>query len=156
MLLARTGISRVDMPVRVVFLHRSLIHSPRVGRDRSARCRIGIRIDFNPLAPCGARRRTRSPWSRSSEISIHSPRVGRDNSPVALCRVIEDFNPLAPCGARPGRHRKRDSAKAISIHSPRVGRDSAAYGVTSPSIHFNPLAPCGARLMQTRFTWVKL
>ena len=124
------------------------IHAPRVGRDHASGMEIVSLSDFNPRAPCGARRRKRR--HRSGH-----------------CR---NFNPRAPCGARhlpPERHEEilrfqstrpvwgatcADSAghisdHVISIHAPRVGRDFAASGKYQKEFsYFNPRAPCGARL----------
>ena len=63
---------------RVVFLQIS-IHSPLAGRDPGAfRLSLFLGLDFNPLAPRGARRQA----------------GGVAGGP-------DDFNPLAPRGARP-------------------------------------------------------
>ena len=100
------------------------IHAPRVGRDpvyavhsaaitafQSTRPVWGATMrdtrygrivdDFNPRAPCGARRGSHFLTDKRAIISIHAPRVGRD----ALMRAIRAklsfyFNPRAPCGAR--------------------------------------------------------
>ena len=82
------------------------IHAPRAGRDPYCHC--GAKMDgenFNPRAPCGARRRS-GRWPHR-------------------CRTY--FNPRAPCGAR--RITTGGSAwqRKISIHAPRAGRD--AHGV---------------------------
>ena len=121
------------------------IHAPRAGRDsgrrtmpprrfrfqstrpvRGATSRAfsrSSRVNFNPRAPCGARRRvaeeilsaesfqstrpvrgaTRDAFNgrQKCPISIHAPRAGRD------CRAA-------------GKRRNH----AISIHAPRAGRDS--------------------------------
>ena len=54
------------------------IHSPRAGRDPSNAASASSRVNFNPLAPCGA---------RLYAFLQH-------------CEADTDFNPLAPCGAR--------------------------------------------------------
>ena len=59
-------------------------------------------VNFNPLAPCGARPHPQGRPRPQVCISIHSPRAGRDRT----CRSgysfrAGHFNPLAPCGARP-------------------------------------------------------
>ena len=100
--------------------------------------------NFNPRAPCGARRgvalvggicmkfqSTGSVWSPTGDgrihaerdhISIHGLRVEPDAGKVSTLQPSTDFNPRAPCGAR---RRER-----IIIIMPA---------------HFNPRAPCGAR-----------
>ena len=91
-----------------------------VGEMPESRC-----TDFNPRAPCGARRytggatessllfqSTRPVWGATfngllcfqynAGISIHAPRVGRDDLFDFLgLRGFKHFNPRAPCGARP-------------------------------------------------------
>ena len=79
-------------------------------------------LDFNPRAPCGARRKpesvewredkfqsTRPVWGatyaddhshNAFDISIHAPRVGRDRSSARTFLQSRYFNPRAPCGAR--------------------------------------------------------
>ena len=100
------------------------IHAPRVGRDERT---ISIRreiTNFNPRAPCGARR---------CAATLCVP-VRRDFNPRAPCgarppshrlsdRCGRYFNPRAPCGARPDELRHMALLHAISIHAPRVGRD---------------------------------
>ena len=61
------------------FLTHISIHSPRVGRDTEIIADNVEAVDFNPLAPCGARHN----WlaiHEAEKISIHSPRVGRDET----------------------------------------------------------------------------
>ena len=167
------------------------IHAPRVGRDfiqcpvefmdlqfqstrpvwgatASAQDTAGRVFDFNPRAPCGARRYELYNYGTYSEISIHAPRVGRDSRrskscatrqgfqstrpvwgatrpldyPASFCR---DFNPRAPCGARPYTQRSISSPPNISIHAPRVGRDRQQPELCLSLRNFNPRAPCGAR-----------
>ena len=78
--------------------------------------------DFNPLAPCGARRKLF--LGKAGFFAFQSSRPVRGETtppgPMRTCR--SNFNPLAPCGAR--RHSRR-----------RWGHSG----------YFNPLAPCGAR-----------
>ena len=59
------------------------IHAPRAGRDRIGRNTLLRSSDFNPRAPCGARRR---------------------RSTTRLFRIY--FNPRAPCGARQQKYTK--------------------------------------------------
>ena len=89
-------------------------------RGGQLRC---CRRNFNPRAPCGARRREVDSFGAAVGISIHAPRAGRDTEkpsepfrtwkfqstrPVRGATVTvppfhphcRDFNPRAPCGAR--------------------------------------------------------
>ena len=88
------------------------IHAPRVGRDSNSR-RVGfLCVDFNPRAPCGARRVPHVGKSGNVLISIHAPRVGRDVRNVLALRI-----------------------DIISIHAPRVGRDSKFDDFTPSNLH---------------------
>ena len=102
---------------------RISIHAPRVGRDYVYVTQEIQRDDFNPRAPCGARRLQR--WGRP---------------------LWWDFNPRAPCGARlacAGRKYRRGGN--FNPRAPCGARPSRIIGRT-PADNFNPRAPCGARL----------
>ena len=108
----------------------------------------GRRLDFNPLAPRGARldvvsrvvsamlfQSTRPSRGETDDphylvydedISIHSPLAGRDAGHDRRAGRMKDFNPLAPRGARQGTGLSTGNAPFISIHSPLAGRDTAA------------------------------
>ena len=79
--------------------------------------------DFNPRAPCGARRTT-----------------------AAIMTNSFYFNPRAPCGARLQDHGQCYFRADISIHAPRAGRDCGTAPAFPFPLYFNPRAPCGARL----------
>ena len=113
--------------------HRGHIstHAPLAGRDSYFAEFLNGNADFNPRAPCGARRLTR----------------------LRRLRPSRDFNPRAPCGARlrpllpplssfpfqptrPLRGATRRHARAdkyiagISTHAPLAGRDSKSVQIT--------------------------
>ena len=103
--------------------------------------------DFNPRAPCGARRDEALIVACLHNISIHAPHAGRDRPACPRSTgIARDFNPRAPCGARREKHESDSSQRTISIHAPHAGRDCRGLcpGTTHP--YFNPRAPCGARL----------
>ena len=145
------------------------IHVPLAGHDRVRGCTARPSVDFNPRAPCGARRSTAT----------------------GSASLTQDFNPRAPCGARlevkytagyvlpfqstcPLRGTTpawccAARARCISIHVPLAGHDGVhEYGATIrakfqstcplrgttrletlsrlAADYFNPRAPCGARL----------
>ena len=128
------------------------IHAPLAGRDLGLPEGWAAQRNFNPRAPCGARRggdaKTILPESISIHaplagrdqiriirgfglnISIHAPLAGRDASYKFLCHGPTHFNPRAPCGARPG----------------PAPLDCLVR-------HFNPRAPCGARLPSAAYCW---
>ena len=122
--------------------------------------------NFNPRAPCGARRLTSSQRLTGKAISIHAPRVGRDtaratsawSSPAFQstrpvwgatlfrgrpCSRRSYFNPRAPCGARLRKLTARVNQVVISIHAPRVGRD----------MHTHPIRQIGDAFQSTRPVW---
>ena len=113
-----TGSAECGDQIRVIS-----IHAPLAGRDGHAiRDRLKL-CDFNPRAPCGARRFPEHRIAYRCRISIHAPLAGRDADGYATVVDFYDFNPRAPCGARRCWH-------------PARPRDP----------DFNPRAPCGARL----------
>ena len=79
------------------------IHSPLAGRDWWAILRLSCTSVFNPLAPCGARRR------------------------CALIGMFrENFQSTRPLrGETRKTHREETQGFAFSIHSPLAGRDLA-------------------------------
>ena len=77
------------------------IHAPRAGRDSALSSLLALSPDFNPRAPCGARR---LPWTPgSSRLRFQSTRPVRGATGPSLCAGAcgVHFNPRAPCGARP-------------------------------------------------------
>ena len=122
------------------------IHAPLAGRDKATVRETRSNFDFNPRAPCGARRLLLRPRCRARQISIHAPLAGRDSSsssasppcspfqstrplrgatkPSATVSTSLYFNPRAPCGARPSGPLPCPQSEAISIHAPLAGRDS--------------------------------
>ena len=80
--------------------------------------------NFNPRAPCGARR-------------------ARDTEKQNAAAPFQSTRPV--WGATPPAAR-RASCTPISIHAPRVGRDFLRDAQGSrKNLYFNPRAPCGAR-----------
>ncbi len=133
------------------------------------------RWHFNPLAPCGARRRTCRQSHRRRRISIHSPRAGRDEWIPGAAIPTPKFQSTRPVRGEtqeleaagylvrisihsPRAGRDPDVkicrlADLISIHSPRAGRDGTPSAPRWGAGYFNPLAPCGARLPITSTAW---
>ncbi len=142
------------------------IHSPHAGRDIRKYCIIIGIINFNPLSPCGERRRRRKHVANAKNISIHSPHAGRDA--IIFCKYTHEIISIhSPHAGRDSRSDHADSQVRISIHSPHAGRDFEVKHLYLPSyisIHsphagrdwfhfspsyivcyFNPLSPCGER-----------
>ena len=113
--------------LRTAYYHQFQSTRPVRGATHSRRLLYPNRYNFNPRAPCGARRGGVQQFIDHQPISIHAPRAGRD---FAL-EVQHSFG-------------------IISIHAPRAGRDRRRRRAGSGSRHFNPRAPCGARLREER------
>ena len=105
----------------------------------------GICSHFNPRAPCGARPGfPRYVRHQERQISTHAPLAGRDVPGPAEHDARADFNPRAPCGARLTAARGLPAA-VISTHAPLAGRDPSSLSTAYSAPYFNPRAPCGAR-----------
>ena len=107
------------------FCDRKVDFNPRApcGARRLPRLRLALApINFNPRAPCGSRHA--AAWTRSGlrRISIHVPLAGHDT-----------------------RQRIRPGFGAISIHVPLAGHDPKNEDLIQTKLNFNPRAPCGAR-----------
>ena len=97
-------------------------HAPLAGRDHPSTAFLMSMRNFNPRAPCGARRTFGDVLCRLSgfqptrplrgatiamehrpeggQISTHAPLAGRDDHPFIRIKIYHHFNPRAPCGAR--------------------------------------------------------
>ena len=120
------------------------IHAPRVGRDLASDRRKTRRADFNPRAPCGARRRISAHRSCRSYFNPRAPCGARPfwQIPIRLNVAFQSTRPV--WGATPNLTHIRQIFM-ISIHAPRVGRDQPRDQGRARHCHFNPRAPCGAR-----------
>ena len=146
--------------------HGISTHAPLAGRDACRRPSLTLRWNFNPRAPCGARRH---PWSCSRSLRAFQPTRplrGATNMLFLLFSVMR-FQPTRPLrGATPpppvsppppeisthaplaGRdHGRHGSVRAcqISTHAPLAGRDRPQGSSIGRPTDFNPRAPCGAR-----------
>ena len=126
--------------------------------------------DFNPRAPCGARRVARAVPCCTARISTHAPLAGRDerhhminvkryaistHAPLAgrdakaLNQVTrpKPFQPTRPLRGATRDRRHNFAEPTISTHAPLAGRDCGDGRSGRDAIaYFNPRAPCGARL----------
>ena len=122
------------------------IHAPRAGRDFPAAADFAAVSNFNPRAPCGARRQvhlcvrlplkgfqstrpvrgaTQAAVAQAVEeyISIHAPRAGRDRHPGGPGRRQLRFQSTRPVRGATRGSRSLHYQRRISIHAPRAGRD---------------------------------
>ena len=142
-------------------------HAPLAGRDhQKAPARSGT-DNFNPRAPCGARRQSPMQKSECQEfqptrplrgatkpakvrhlamnISTHAPLAGRDTDAARRCPQKGYFNPRAPCGARRGHGFLCPFSSPFQPTRPLRGATSGCRWLLDHPWHFNPRAPCGAR-----------
>ena len=142
-------------------------HAPLAGRDRYCTARLNERANFNPRAPCGARRgrtgfrdvptrfqptrplRGATPWGpKRGKRSRFQPTRPLRGATVRDRRVggqDVNFNPRAPCGARP---MQQPMSQPVQQFQPtRPLRGATSYLPTKQRFcrYFNPRAPCGAR-----------
>ena len=118
---------------------RISIHAPRVGRDGVPREALLLQVNFNPRAPCGARRvahcfhflyfqfqSTRPVWGatlcpkwtrRESQFQSTRPVWGATCRCPSRTLLRPNFNPRAPCGAR--LHRVFPDAHVVEFQSTR-------------------------------------
>ena len=96
--------------------------------------------DFNPRAPCGARRERCGHAQRRGAISIHAPRVGRDLS-LMLGEITEEISIHAPRVGRDRGYGRVTPSELISIHAPRVGRDHCVDDCCKLLIQFQSTRP---------------
>ena len=120
--------------------------------------------NFNPRAPCGARRQggqvadngigfqpTRplrgatlprlGGSDRTAQISTHAPLAGRDTFQARLFRHLQHFNPRAPCGAR--RYNRKGVYCSTIFQPTRPLRGATAIRLTNSrgKITFQPTRP---------------
>ena len=122
------------------------IHAPRVGRDSALRVmRTILFADFNPRAPCGARRVGRVWIMYRMRFQSTRPVWGATRLRLRLLTTSNHFNPRAPCGARPNRAAEIAAASNFNPRAPCGARQCSRRFRCRPSRNFNPRAPCGAR-----------
>ena len=117
------------------------------GARRSSRCfSFGAICDFNPRAPCGARRRV---GDTVYTLLNFNPRTPCGVRPLIMCplTVSSNFNPRTPCGVRRAFSLVLYRGYLISIHAPRAGCDGHARQRLTGYVDFNPRTPCGVRLL---------
>ena len=121
-------------------------HAPLAGRDgREHRERPGTG-NFNPRAPCGARRFVPLPCSACYAISTHAPLAGRDARIAAMPPIAIKFQPTRPL--RGATFNALSSALSFGNFNPRApcgARRTPDAWTAMRRRNFNPRAPCGAR-----------
>ena len=117
------------------------IHAPRAGRD-SQFAEGGHQVkDFNPRAPCGARREFCLQGLQLIPISIHAPRAGRDETGEAIPALTLQFQSTRPVRGATASALEPLPRDAISIHAPRAGRDFTTEAQAEAYIKFQSTRP---------------
>ena len=82
--------------------HRGIAQSkfqptrPLRGATRFQLYLVTNNIDFNPRAPCGARRHVKQNQQAKAKISTHAPLAGRDEVSPFWLRGLDSFQPTRP------------------------------------------------------------
>ena len=105
---------------------------PLAGHDASCRPHTETPFDFNPHAPCGARRRDLFAKGRFC-ISIHRLLAGHDLAIPAVAAEAEHISIHMPLAGHDRHHRHRPRhVLRISIHVPLAGHDHG-YAILIPT-----------------------
>ena len=154
------------------------IHAPRVGRDivcqrmidaaagfQSTRpvwgatyadnTRLSTGSDFNPRAPCGARRFLPTTDLAASPISIHAPRVGRDDVSCRRRKPQLLFQSTRPVWGATLEYFQQLARVSISIHAPRVGRDHSGFCIGKHIYRFQSTRPVWGATAEHAAYWVQ-
>ena len=121
-------------------------HAPLAGRDSGTAEDAEAQGDFNPRAPCGARRGADQDLPRAYGISTHAPLAGRDEGTAQDRQRLGEFQPTRPLRGATG-HGACVPA-GLLYFNPRApcGARRRCRPPWRPPYNFNPRAPCGARL----------
>ena len=104
-------------------------------------------LDFNPRAPCGARRLPQTKHRVLGQFQPTRPLRGATVSRFCSC-VYLPISTHAPLAGRDYRSEVLSMYIGISTHAPLAGRDRWGSDPRHTGSHFNPRAPCGARPWQ--------
>ena len=121
------------------------IHSPRMGRDRSAVKFLPLQIRFQSTLPAwGETRPVLSEWIATDNFNPLSPH-GERHRAQRQKTTGEEFQSTLPAWGETLYSSGLNWQRKISIHSPRMGRDSDGAARYARTINFNPLSPHGER-----------
>ena len=139
-----------DLTIHVLVLYILIsTHAPLAGRDPMMQATRLHTKNFNPRAPCGARRWCNGSTSRSERISTHAPLAGRDRKRGER-KTFVIISTHAPLAGRDFLSFALALLFFISTHAPLAGRDSNFAKFLNGNTDFNPRAPCGARPVGVR------
>ena len=131
------------------------IHAPHAGRDGCSSSARTCWTNFNPRAPCGARRsRFSVAFPTETHFNPRAPCGARPAAPPYRASSSQrDFNPRAPCGARQLKPSSSPLAFSISIHAPHAGRDGHYSRDGAMDKIFQSTRPMRGATMTDAFTW---
>ena len=100
------------------------IHATHAGRDQDGKRYVSQGKNFNPRAPCGARRNRPEGWTEQEIFQSTRPMRGATISILSMSSkgIISIHAPHA--GRDPERHERPIKNEFISIHAPHAGRDA--------------------------------
>ena len=102
-------------------------------------------IDFNPRAPCGARLLEVGMDYQQVKFQPTRPLRGATDYKRLSCGRTGNFNPRAPCGARRRATASHTSSPNFNPRAPCGARRCVPHPFRHTRCNFNPRAPCGAR-----------
>ena len=95
---------------------------PLRGATRGPGCPWRRSGDFNPRAPCGARRQAATSTTAAPSFQSTRPLRGATFM-LGTLRATREFQSTRPLRGATQRHRPQDQGRQISIHAPLAGRD---------------------------------
>ena len=128
-------------------VHKISTHAPLAGRDTSKAETQACGLNFNPRAPCGARRFYGTCHGRNRNFNPRAPCGARQNGRRRFLSIVR-FQPTRPLRGATSQMARRTKPTSISTHAPLAGRDSSDKNKDNKQSNFNPRAPCGARLRE--------
>ena len=120
------------------------IHAPLAGRDESVLPLPWGPQNFNPRAPCGARRGNGPSCRGCTDFNPRAP-CGARHHVLFPWSLQLHFNPRAPCGARLPHYPGAFELHQFQSTRPLRGATLCFARKDGGQCHFNPRAPCGAR-----------
>ena len=110
---------------------------------------ICLYSDFNPRAPCGARRAGGQHRHQGLQISTHAPLAGRDCNSSRSC-LTSSISTHAPLAGRDRSLRGKAKTNRISTHAPLAGRDDNSDNECATGTKFQPTRPLRGA---TKYLW---
>ena len=113
---------------------------PMRGATRSSWLRRSLAEDFNPRAPCGARRNRENSEAVLQRFQSTRPMRGATYS-TALRETDKEFQSTRPMRGATGKTWQYRHDTVISIHAPHAGRDDTGDGEDHEHKEFQSTRP---------------